>query len=252
MAFLRWHWLFLSILILGVSCRSAADSSNATDADQPPFPDGDVPIVSREPTPRPSPPRPPGSPSPQVSPSPSPTPNDDRPWITLNGNGVSLSLPPDYDGGNPSQDFQQLQQKLNAINPSYARRFASIQDNPESIALLAFDRNSKEAEFLTNVTVAVERVPTEVSMEQYVQAAGQQLSQAYKIEAQALLTVGTYPAGQIVGTIVADNDVPVKQLFYLVQAENQFWIITYATTAAEFEQRLPTFQRSIQSLKLSS
>lgn len=263
MVLFRWQGLVIGMLLLvmvGCSPESASEETEteATATEQAVMlPDGDQPILSDRPSSRPTP-LPPfpltdaTPPTNEGTEPPASAPLPDPEWITIQGNGVGLSLPPDYTGGNPRLEFAQLKDKLNQISPSYAKRFESIEENPEAIALLAFDGKNTAAGFLTNVTIAAERVPEPVVLEDYVRAASSHLSQAYEIESQGLLQVGAYPAGQIVGVITADNDVKVKQLFYLIQAADTFWIVTYATPASEFEQRLPQFQQSIQTLKLAS
>lgn len=258
MALSRWQKLLVgTILSISVGC-SPKPAPEETVSEQPvTLPDGDQPILSDRPSSSPTPLPPfPLADAPQTeseeSEPPEPPELPDAEWITIQGNGVGLSLPPDYTGGNPAVEFAELKAKLNQISPSYAQRFAAIEANPEAIALLAFDGKNTAAGFLTNVTIAAERVPGEVSLEDYVRAASSHLSEAYEIESQGLLQVGAYPAGQIIGLITADNDVEVKQLFYLIQANDTFWIVTYATPAAEFQQRLPQFQQSIQTLQLPS
>ncbi|TVQ51032.1 MAG: hypothetical protein EA366_16045 [Spirulina sp. DLM2.Bin59] len=243
------------LLIVTVGCSQgpgAEETDTAAETGQRgTLPDGDRPILSDRSSARPSP----LPPFPLADANPLDSEDNEPPdpdWTTIEGNGVRLALPPDYTGGNPGTEFAQLKAKLNQINPNYAERFAAIEANPEAIALLAFDGKNVSAGFLTNVTIAAERVPEAVSLEEYVRAASNHLSQAYKIESQGLTQVGPYPAGQIVGVITADNDVEVRQLFYLIQAKDTFWIVTYATPASEFQQRLPQFQKSIQTLKLAS
>lgn len=250
----RWQGLLMGILlIVSVGCSQEPASEEGTSGQPATLPDGDRPILSDRPSSRPSPLPPfPLADAPQTESENSEPVTPESEWITVQGNGVRLSLPPDYTGGNPGVEFAELKAKLDQISPSYAERFATIEANPEAIALLAFDGKNTSAGFLTNVTIAAERVPGEVSIEEYVRAASNHLSQAYEIESQGLLQVGAYPAGQIIGVITADNEVEVRQLFYLIQAEDTFWIVTYATPATEFQQRLPQFQQSIQTLQLSS
>lgn len=260
MALSHWQKLLVGIILsISVGCNPKPAPEETVSEQPVTLPDGDQPILSDRPSSNPSPLPPfPLADAPQTESEESEpaTPESatlpDSEWITIQGNGVRLSLPPDYTGGNPAVEFAELKDKLNQISPSYAQRFAAIEANPEAIALLAFDGKNTSAGFLTNVTIAAEGVPEPVSLEDYVRAASSHLSEAYEIESQGLIQVGAYPAGQIVGVITADNDVEVKQLFYLIQAADTFWIVTYATPVAEFQQRLPQFQQSIQTLQLPS
>jgi len=170
-------------------------------------------------------------------------------WQDFAGAGLTLSLPGSYIGGNPSTDLERLASELEAIDPQYAQRIESIRQNPEAIAFLAFDPASAESGFLTNVNVATEAVPADISIEQYLEAAAQQLTQLYELESQEVTKVGDYEAGKIVGRFNT-GELEIRQLFYAIKNEDTFWIVTYATIASEFDRRLPDFERSIQTLQL--
>lgn len=170
-------------------------------------------------------------------------------WQDFAGAGLTLSLPGNYIGGNPSTDLERLASELEAIDPQYAQRIESIRQNPEAIAFLAFDPASVESGFLTNVNVATEAVPADISIEQYLEAAAQQLTQLYEIESQEVTKVGDYEAGKIVGRFNT-GELQIRQLFYAIKNGETFWIVTYATIASEFDRRLPDFERSIQTLQI--
>lgn len=172
-------------------------------------------------------------------------------WKIIEGEGVTLSLPPEYEGGNPSKDLDEIGKKLKAIDPEYENRIEAIRQNPAAIAFLAFDAQNTQSGFLTNVNIATETVIEEVTVEQYLDAATGELSAMYQIEDQKVVSVDQYPAGRIVAEIEA-GETRIKQLFYTIQDGDTFWIVTYATTADEFDQRLPSFEKSIQSFRVQS
>lgn len=171
-------------------------------------------------------------------------------WKTIQGNGVSLAVPEFYDGGNPSVEYDALVAKLQAIDPKYAERLEAIAATPEVSALLAFDVQDQQHEFLTSVNIAYEPIDPNVTLEAYVQTASQQLAQAYDIQSQSLVPVGRHQAGQIVGAIENGNTL-FKQLFYMIPYDGQMWIITYSTGAEAFEQRLNEFTQSIQTIQFA-
>ncbi|MEM8640997.1 MAG: hypothetical protein AAGG51_19620 [Cyanobacteria bacterium P01_G01_bin.54] len=171
-------------------------------------------------------------------------------WKMIDGNGVSLAVPEFYDGGNPSAEYEALVTKLKAIDPKYAERLEAIAATPEVSALLAFDVQDQESEFLTSVNIAHEAIEPEITLEDYVQTASQQLSQAYEIQSQSVIPVGRHQAGQIVGAIQNGN-VRFKQLFYLIPYNGKMWIITYSTGAEAFERRLNEFTQSIQTIQFA-
>ncbi|NEO85154.1 MAG: hypothetical protein F6J87_13030 [Spirulina sp. SIO3F2] len=175
---------------------------------------------------------------------------DQSPWKTINGNGVRLDVPGAYEGGNPSTEYDALVTKLQAIDPKYAQRLEAIADNPEVSALLAFDMQDRDSDFLTSVNIATEAIAANVTLEDYVQTASRQLAKAYDIQSQSVIPVGSYRAGQIVGTI-ENNNTLFKQLFYMIPHQGRMWIVTYSTGAEAFETRLNEFTQSIQTIQLA-
>lgn len=170
-------------------------------------------------------------------------------WKAISGEGVILSLPQYYEGGNPSTEIDKIAAQLEKISPGYSQRLESLRQNPQAIALLAFDPQSANGGFMTNVNITKEQVPDGVTLEQYLQAAIEELNRHYQILEQNVVSVDSYPAGRIVAESTTGKT-PIKQIFYTVQDGNRFWLVTYSTTTAEFDQRLPTFEQSILTLKL--
>ncbi len=171
-------------------------------------------------------------------------------WQLIQGNGISLYLPPSYIGGNPETDLDEIREGLIAINPEYEQRVEQIEQNAGDIALMAFESEQPQQGFLTNVNITSTEAE-EATLEEYIEAITTQLSQIYTIEdSNSAITVGEYPAGKITASIEAP-DATVKQLFYIIQDESTFWIVTYATTSDAFDERLSEFEQSVQSITLS-
>jgi serine/threonine-protein kinase len=172
-------------------------------------------------------------------------------WQVVQGQGVSLSLPENYTGGNPSTEIDRIAEDLEAIGPGYGSRVEAIRQNPDAIALLAFDPKSSESGFLTNVNVTKQPVPEGVTVEQFLEAVTQQIANQFNIVNQEVVEIEPYQAGKIVAEATV-GEVPVKQVFYTVKDENTFWVVAYSTTQAEFDQRLPNFEQSIRTFTASS
>ncbi len=182
-----------------------------------------------------------------TSPSPS--------WKVIKGNGVEISLPPNYVGGNPSkeEDLNAIASKLKTINPEYEQRIASLKQNPNAnaIALLAFDTQNDQSGFLTNVNITTQAVEKGTTLDKYLQTASQQLAVQYDILERKVVPLGKDKVGRII-TQPKASGAPIKQLFYIVPQSNRFWLITYSTSQTEFDKRLPNFEKSIRSFKVVS
>ena len=172
-------------------------------------------------------------------------------WKNIVGGGIILSLPQSYEGGNPSTEIDEIEEKLIGINPSYAQRIQKIKQNPTAIALVAFDSHSDSPRLLSNVNVTAQKVDEGVTVEQYLDRTANQLSSIYEIEVQEVLSIDQYQAGRIVAALEA-GETPFKQLIYTVKNNDTFWVVIYTTTTDAFNQQLPNFEKSIQSFRLQS
>ncbi|NEO27228.1 MAG: hypothetical protein F6K03_10110 [Kamptonema sp. SIO4C4] len=179
------------------------------------------------------------------------SPDSTADWKVIQGEGITLNLPNRYEGGNPRTDLDAIEAKLKESAPEYAGRLQALKANPNSLALVAFDFQGDTPEQFTHVNAASETTPEDVSLDAYMDAVGQTLSQLYTIEKQEIVSVGDYQAGQIIGEVEANNTT-MKQLFYMIPQGQQFWIVTYATSADQFADRLPEFEQSIQTVQIEA
>ncbi|MDB9313340.1 hypothetical protein PN462_09540 [Spirulina sp. CS-785/01] len=170
-------------------------------------------------------------------------------WQAIQGEGISINLPNHYAGGNPRTDLESIETKLKEAAPEYVDRLQALKNNPNALALVAFDFKGDTPEQFTHVNAASEAVPEDITLENYLEAVGQTLSQLYTIEQQEVVPVGDYQAGKILGEVEANNTT-MKQLFYMIQQGERFWIVTYATSADQFTDRLPEFEQSIQTVQI--
>ncbi|MEC4806934.1 MAG: hypothetical protein SAJ12_11240 [Jaaginema sp. PMC 1079.18] len=176
-----------------------------------------------------------------------PVTNSQSSWTTIQGEGVSLALPPQYEGGNPSTDLDDIEARLQELGPRFAQQLQALRQNPEAIALFAFDPNLTSPNRMTSVNI----IPVEPRMDRdlatFVEETALLLEAGVSILDQGMATVGDRDLGRMIVQQDA-NGTTIQPLMYFVQEEEQSWIVMYTTTAAEFEQRLPDFEKSIASL----
>jgi hypothetical protein len=172
-------------------------------------------------------------------------------WKTIEGEGVSLSLPSYYEGGNPSTDLEEIEAKLSELGPEYSQQIDAIRQNPAAIALLAFDPQMTTPGQVTNVNIIPVVKPEGVTLQDFVAKTAEQLSAGVEVIEQGVVQVNNNDVGRIIAQDEVGGAV-VKPLMYFIPDEERFWVAIYATTANEFEQRLPDFEKSIQSFNVQS
>lgn len=169
----------------------------------------------------------------------------------IQGNGVELSVPTDYEGGNPSTDLDTLSKKLTAINPKYDKALEPLKKNPSAVAFLAFDVQSAKTGQPTNVNITKQKAPPGLTVEQAMNKAAQQLQAPYQVLEQKVVPLDKYQAGRILAQVPNPNP-KVKQLFYIIKNADTFWVLTYVTSADKFDQLLPTFEQSARTFNVKS
>lgn len=205
-------------------------------------------------TPSPVPPSPTALPADTPTPNPSPTatPNSDL-TIPTNmtryaGKDVEIYLPSSYVGGDPSKDLPFFLERLETLGTEYTKAADFIRDNPSAIPFWAFDTQVNRLGSLTSAVILKERVFSGVTLELYMDISLKQLPSDIKILSRETMQIGKYPAGRV----MAEQEVlgaQVEQLMYILKDGNTFWLVIYSTEFGEFEERLPTFEKSVRTFR---
>jgi serine/threonine-protein kinase len=171
-------------------------------------------------------------------------------WEKFEAKGVELWLPESYDGGNVSEDMQTVVEKIRSLGPEYENMATVIEQNPDMFALWAFDSNIGASGSLTSTAITFEKVLSVITVDTYLDAASSQLPASFKVTDRQITKLNKYDAGrlEIEFTISGTNG---KELMYVVKNGNMFWVITYGTSADEFDQRLPEFEKSALTFKVN-
>lgn len=173
-------------------------------------------------------------------------------WEKLQGEGINLSLPKSYRGGNPTRDLLEIESALSNFGEGYSQRLQAIKQNLDNTVFLAFDTRSFEPNALTNVNIIQESFSqTETSLTDYLAQAEKQLQSTHQLEQQIVISDNESSFGRIVANVTTDQGRKMKQLFYFQPQNDKIFITTYTTPASEFNARLPNFEKSIASLKIT-
>ncbi|NEO87094.1 MAG: hypothetical protein F6J87_22970 [Spirulina sp. SIO3F2] len=161
------------------------------------------------------------------------------------GEGVSIYLPEGYEGGDPKQDIEQVAEQLEAAGEEHKDLSKALRKSKQRVALIAFDGQSDEEGFVTNVNISLREAVPGTPLSVFLKTMTVNLTgQGYAIAAQSTPTLN----GQEVGRLIVDvtvGKVELTQLVYVFKGETGFWLVTYSTTADEFEDRLSEFEQSV-------
>jgi len=186
---------------------------------------------------------------PEPTATPAPTATSIPGWEKFEGGGIELWLPESYEGGDLTKDVGVVVERLRSLGPSFEQVAQTIEANPTMFVIWVFDSVVGESGFLTNVNVTTEQVMSAVSIDTYLDAALQQFPAEFQVVQRDLLTLDDHPAGRVAVDFTVSG-VPGKEVIYIVKDGTTIWAVTYATGAGEWEQRLPDFEESIQTLAI--
>jgi len=170
-------------------------------------------------------------------------------WKKFEGGGAELWLPASYEGGDISEDLDVLVERLRALGPDFEQMAQMIEQNPSAFVILAFDSEVGDSGVLTNVSVAIEGVLSVVTLDSYLDAVIKQLPSQYRVVERVIVSLDHYQAGRIALEFTVMG-VRGKQVTYVIKSGNTVWAVIYGTGADEFDQRLPTFERSIRTFAI--
>jgi hypothetical protein len=164
-------------------------------------------------------------------------------WQKFEGGGAEIWLPSSFEGGNLDDDLEMIAERLRQLGPEYEQTARMLEQNPSAFALWVFDTQVGSSGFLTNMNITKERVFSGITLETYLDMAVNQLPEPFHVVDRSLVDLHYYQAGRIVVEFTISG-VQGKEIFFSIQDENVIWNIIFATSKAEFEERLPTFEQS--------
>lgn len=183
--------------------------------------------------------------------TPSPQPTTIPGWKKFEGRGAQLQLPESYDGGDLSKDLDVIVQKLEAGGPTFKQTAQIIKQNPSLFVIWVFDTKVGKSGVTTNVNVTTEAVVSAITLDIYLDVFAKQLPKEWRIVEQKVVSLDRYQAGQTT-TEFTVSGVKGKQIIYTIKEGNNIWNVTFSTSADEFAERLPTFQKSISTFLAGS
>ena len=170
-------------------------------------------------------------------------------WIKLEGIGMEMWLPESYIGGDSAENLDSVVSKMRTLDADFEAMAQKIEQNSFLYDMWAFDSEVGESGFLTNVSVISEEASPDMSEDSYLDLWAAQLPAQFQVVDRGTVSVGDGQAERlyIEATLY---DIPAKEVLYVIKNESTFWVITFATGLAEFDQRLPEFEQAISTFSV--
>lgn len=143
-------------------------------------------------------------------------------WVAIRGEGVALSLPMGFIGGNPGRELTDIQAQLGAIDPDSEKKLRAVSQNPTAVALVAFDTqvndpqgnqaSSPKIPAATNVNITSQSLPKDAKAQSLLKMGVQQITNSssnslggYQILQQQVITIQEQEIVKIIATIATSK-----------------------------------------------
>lgn len=171
----------------------------------------------------------------------------------LYGDGVTIYLPPSYEGGNPQRELEKIASNLEKAGSEHREISEALRKTKNRVALTAFDQDSGEqGGYMTNVNVSFREALPGTSLPVFMETLLLSLEQqGYQIEAQKEVNLNGEAVKRLEVELVL-GQAAITQLVYVFRGEDGFWLVTYATPTEEFRDRVADFEESVATFTAST
>lgn len=180
------------------------------------------------------------------------TPSEPTPisgWKVFTGEGVELSLPSNFEGGDPEASRERLLELIQTLGPEYERYLEAVEQNPSGMVLMAFDLESSAS----SMGVTRREIPPEMTLEEYMNgllnALVEEVPGTSVIE-RSVIEREKDQAGRVILEFET-IDVVSRQLTFVFLKGGKVWTLSYASARERFVEMLPTFEQSMLTFKYS-
>lgn len=169
-------------------------------------------------------------------------------FAKVTGKGMEIYLPDTFVGGNLDNDLDVIIATLKKMGGDVSSYADQIEKNRDSFALWAFDTQRSDPNYLTNVNVISQSVPSTLDLQTIVDQVKSVLPQGAKITAEKTVTLNGYEMERM----TVDMQVATahaNEVVYLVKDNGKMWMVTFSTSPSEFAKREVVFDRCMTTFK---
>ena len=171
-------------------------------------------------------------------------------WLRIEGDGVALTLPLNFQGGDIEEVIDLISENADMLGPEFEQIFALVEQNPELFRFYAFDPDVLPSGGMTNVNITATPLPMELDMEDILDLSASQYPSSMEIVESDVVELGEY---EDVGRLVIEADVMGLEqvvLQYILLIDETLYSVTYTTSGGAFEDYLPIFEASAETFEI--
>ncbi len=171
-------------------------------------------------------------------------------WKRFEGNGVALQLPESWVGGDLANNPELLADAMAALGPEYAQLGQIFLQNPDVMRLMVVDTASPQG-FTTNVNAIHQELPFALDLSSFMEITANQLPSNMTVLTNEVIETGFGETGRLVSQGEFANGTS-QSVQYVLLEDNRVWVVTYTASAENFENMLPVFEASFETLEFQT
>jgi len=145
-----------------------------------------------------------------------------------------------------SEDLDLVVDGLNELG--YGQAAEMIKANPDVFVLWTFDSEVGPSGFVSSATVTSQSTLSAFTIDNYVDLASNQYPAEFVVSEVEVVDQAPFEARRL---IVTNDSLGTKQLQFIYMLGGEMWAVTYSTSQDEFEERLPSFELSASTFRVT-
>lgn len=170
-------------------------------------------------------------------------------WAVFTGRGMQIELPEYWFELNLTGDMDDALDQAEDLYPVLEEQLDLIDRDPEQFRMLTVDPILSAVGYATNILVMMEEVPSDESLEEYLDETIEDLVDDFDAEIVEFLTIDSNDA--ILLEINQEVDgVNVRQYTYIITIDSEIWILTYSADRDAFRALESLFEYSVSTFRV--
>ncbi len=169
-------------------------------------------------------------------------------WITLEGDGVSLMVPPQFEGGSVEDMLEILDSVEGFLGEDFAALIEVARNNPELYKLFAIAPELLRDGVLTNINITGSPLGMALPMETILELLPASFPDVMEIVETEVISVGDYDE---VGRIILEMEMmglSQQIVMYAFLIEEDLYAIAFTTSVDAYKELGPVFEQIAATL----
>lgn len=170
-------------------------------------------------------------------------------WEVMQGDGISLALPDGYIGGELTEEVINLIDE--ALDPEFDSLIDGIRQDPDFYALWLFDDTDTDPNFVTNVNAVTTDMGSPMPLSAIADQVISSLPEGMTVVGNEDFPHDVGPAIRLTLDTNLEGIVSSQVAYLIISANRNLWVLTYSTSPDQFEERLPIFDESARTFRVT-